>query len=221
MKTVSTLRKTAGKVSFLTGLAVITAIVALEILSQTTQGTGSILSPFSPSMSGHPIVQTILAISGMGLILVSFKLRESVTASLLSEAEALGASLEARNEAFTELERSIRERSTELTRVNHDLNVYKSVIEETSEGIILTDIFGTIEEVNNAFLKMTGFEREDLIGRNPRIMKSNRHDNGFFKDMWHAILNQGRWEGEVWDRKKDGSIYPKWLSIDTIRDEQG
>ena len=196
-------------------------IVALEMQSQSTSGIGSYLLPLSSSLTNHAMVQVILALAAMGFIVAGLKLWESAMASNLGKAEALSISLEAQKDALAELEKGIQERSTELTRANHELNVYKRVIEETSEGIIITDVGGTIQEVNNAYLAMTGFDKEELLGQNPRIMKSNRHDHGFFKDMWHAILNHGRWEGEIWDRKKDGTIYPKWLSIDTIRNEQG
>ena len=221
MKTVSSPRQTAGIVFFLAGLAAIAVVVTLEIRLYLLQGSNAHLLPASSAMPGHAIVQAILALAGIGFLTTGFKLRESATASLLSDAKTLHASLAAQTDAFTELEKNIRERGTELIRATHDLGVYKRIIEETSEGIIITDVSGIIQEVNNAYLMMTGFQREDLIGQNPRIMKSNRHDHGFFKDMWHAILNQGRWEGEIWDRKKDGNIYPKWLSIDTIRDDYG
>jgi diguanylate cyclase (GGDEF)-like protein/PAS domain S-box-containing protein len=221
LKTISALRKSAGKGCLLAGLAAMAAIVALEMQNQRTQGTNSLLFPELSSITNHPLIQILLALVGMVFIVAGLKFRESAMASILGQSEALSSSLEVQKEAFAELERNIQERSTELTRANHELNVYKRVIEETSEGIIITDVAGAIQEVNNAYLSMTGFSREELLGQNPRIMKSNRHDHGFFKDMWHAILNQGRWEGEIWDRKKDGTIYPKWLSIDTIRNEQG
>jgi diguanylate cyclase (GGDEF)-like protein/PAS domain S-box-containing protein len=220
MKTVSALGRTFGTASLLAGLAMMAAIVALEKQNQSLQSTVGILVPAMPFLT-RALVRIILSLAGMGFIVAGLKLRESAMESILGQAETLSSSLEAQKLTFADMERSIHERSIELTRANHELNVYKRVIEETSEGIIITDVAGDIQEVNNAYLAMTGFGREELLGQNPRIMKSNRHDHGFFKDMWHAILNHGRWEGEIWDRKKDGTIYPKWLSIDTIRNEKG
>ncbi|MGD9940094.1 MAG: putative bifunctional diguanylate cyclase/phosphodiesterase [Clostridia bacterium] len=202
-------------------MVAVVVLVVQELRLHFLSAPAGTMQPSSSYMLGHTIAQTIVALAGLALIAAGFRLREARTSALLGNAETLGSSLAAQREAFEELERNIRQRSDELTRANHDLNVYKRVIEETSEGIIITDVSGTIQEVNNAYLMMTGFNREDLLGKNPRIMKSNRHDHGFFKDMWHAILNHGRWEGEIWDRKKDGTLYPKWLSIDTIRDAQG
>jgi diguanylate cyclase (GGDEF)-like protein/PAS domain S-box-containing protein len=108
-----------------------------------------------------------------------------------------------------------------LAAIRRDLEIFKQVIEETSEGIIITDLNGAILHTNNAFATMSGFARDELIGCNPRKMRSERHGNDFFTDMWKSILSTGRWEGEIWDRRKDGSVYPKWLSIDTIRDSNG
>jgi diguanylate cyclase (GGDEF)-like protein/PAS domain S-box-containing protein len=221
LKTASTLGKNAGKASLLAGLASLAVIVAVELRSHPGQSAGGILPPVPASIPNHAMIQTILAAAGMILIIAGLKLWKPGIASGGIDTEALGSALATQKDAFARLERSIQERSDELTRANHELSVYKRVIEETSEGIIITDVSGIIQEVNNAYLAMTGFRREDLLGQNPRIMKSNRHDHGFFRDMWHAILNHGRWEGEIWDRKKDGTIYPKWLSIDTIRNEQG
>ena len=220
MKKTSALRQAAGTVSVLTGLAAGVAIIALQLYSRFPLGSES-SAKLVPSGSGYETAQTLIALIAIALVVAGFRLRESATRSLVRKAEALASSLASQKEAFVKLEKSIKQRSAELTRASHDLNMYKRVIEETSEGIIITDTAGTIQEINNAYLKMTGFKREDLLGKNPRIMKSSRHDDGFYKDMWHAILNHGRWEGEIWDRKKDGSIYPKWLSIDTIRDSHG
>jgi diguanylate cyclase (GGDEF)-like protein/PAS domain S-box-containing protein len=95
------------------------------------------------------------------------------------------------------------------------------VFESKSEGIVITDVEGTILHVNDAFCQITGYTREEVIGRNPRIMKSERHGKEFYKQMWQDILTKGFWQGEVWDRRKDGEIYPKWLSISAVKDDQG
>jgi diguanylate cyclase (GGDEF)-like protein/PAS domain S-box-containing protein len=91
----------------------------------------------------------------------------------------------------------------------------------TSDGIVLTDLQGNIVDVNPAFCEITGYSRADLLGRNPRLMKSDRHDAEFYRRMWHALAHDGRWQGEVWDRRRNGELYAKWLTIDTVRDERG
>jgi diguanylate cyclase (GGDEF)-like protein/PAS domain S-box-containing protein len=95
------------------------------------------------------------------------------------------------------------------------------IFEATSSGIVITDTEGLITDVNPAFCKAAGYPREELIGRNPRMMKSDRHDAGFYKAMWADLVERGHWEGEVWDRRKGGELYAKWLVIDAIRDEKG
>ena len=123
LKTVSSPRQTAGIVFFLAGLAAIAVVVTLEIRLYLLQGSNAHLLPASSAMPGHAIVQAILALAGIGFLTTGFKLRESATASLLSDAKTLHASLAAQTDAFTELEKNIRERSTELIRPTHDLGV--------------------------------------------------------------------------------------------------
>ena len=92
---------------------------------------------------------------------------------------------------------------------------------ESLEGIIVTDADGTILRVNRAFTENTGYSAEECIGRNPRMLKSNRHDAAFYQAMWQTLLATGRWEGEIWDRRKNGEVYPKWLIISAVKDAEG
>ncbi len=92
---------------------------------------------------------------------------------------------------------------------------------ESLEAMIVTDARGTILRVNQAFIDNTGYTPEECIGRNPRLLKSNRHDATFYQEMWQALLAAGRWEGEIWDRRKNGEVYPKWLSISAVKDADG
>ena len=101
------------------------------------------------------------------------------------------------------------------------LQLAHKVIENTSEGIVVTDPTGTIVDVNPAHLKTMGYSRDEVIGNNPRLWKSGRHDQTFYQNMWRKLLKDGIWEGEIWDRRKDGEVFPKWLSINAIKDDQG
>ena len=95
------------------------------------------------------------------------------------------------------------------------------VFESTAEGVTLTDVDGTIIAVNRAFEEITGYLEEEVLGRNPRILKSGRQDESFYRDLWATLRATGRWRGEIWNRRKDGEIYPAWMTISAVKDGQG
>jgi len=92
---------------------------------------------------------------------------------------------------------------------------------DANVGIIVTDASGMIERVNATFVKQTGYSIEEVIGNHSRLLKSGCQDEEFYKNMWNSILVSGEWEGEIWDRRKDGDIYPKFLTIRAIKDKAG
>ncbi|MDP2441054.1 EAL domain-containing protein [Rhodoferax sp.] len=110
---------------------------------------------------------------------------------------------------------------TERMRANESLQQAASVFGHTREGISITNANGTIVDVNEAFTRITGYSREDVIGRNPRILSSGRQDAEFYRTMWSTLTEQGHWSGEVWNRRKDGEVYAELLTISAIRDGQG
>ncbi len=113
---------------------------------------------------------------------------------------------------------------TEITRVKwleKNYGLAQKVIENSSEAVVFTDAQGLILDVNNAYQTITGYRREELIGKNPNVLKSGKHDRNFYQAMWAQIKTQGYWSGEVWDRRKNGEIYPKWLMINAMMDEEG
>ena len=95
------------------------------------------------------------------------------------------------------------------------------VFETTGEAILVTDAGARIVAVNPAFSRITGYAQDEVLGRNPRLLNSLRHDKAFFKAMWREIAATGEWAGEIWNRRKNGEIYPEWLSVSTVRDAQG
>ena len=101
-------------------------------------------------------------------------------------------------------------RTREQTR---ELQLAASVFASASEGITITDRRGTILNVNAAFSRLTGYSREEVIGRNPRLLSSGRQNAQFYQQMWQSISNTGSWQGEIWNRRKSGEIYPEWLTI--------
>jgi len=92
-----------------------------------------------------------------------------------------------------------------------------SVFDTTSEAIIVTDAANRILKVNPAFSFITGYTPEDVVGKDPKLLSSGRHEPLFYARMWETIVTEGCWQGEVWNRRKDGSVYPEWLSIVAVR----
>ncbi|MEK4147585.1 EAL domain-containing protein [Robertmurraya sp. FSL W8-0741] len=95
------------------------------------------------------------------------------------------------------------------------------VLENISEGVIVTDKDGNILSVNPAFELVTGYVEEEVCGHNPRIFQSGIHGSQFYHEMWNSVLTKGKWQGEIWNKKKNGDVYPEWLTISSIKDEKG
>ncbi|MFP3983668.1 MAG: EAL domain-containing protein [Desulfurivibrionaceae bacterium] len=92
---------------------------------------------------------------------------------------------------------------------------------EVENGIMITDREQIIQRVNRAFTRITGYEAEEVIGKKPTFLKSGQHSKAFYQQMWQEINEQGCWEGEIWNRKKGGGIYPEWLTISVVNNDQG
>lgn len=110
-----------------------------------------------------------------------------------------------------------------LTHINIEL--YSSMLEiianKIHEGVVVTDTSGTIIWVNPAFTSITGYSASEALGHNPRILKSNYHDQSFYKNLWESIFTIGFWESEIWNRRKSGEVYPEWISIYALKDKLG
>ncbi|MCW8820929.1 MAG: diguanylate cyclase [Sulfurovum sp.] len=101
------------------------------------------------------------------------------------------------------------------------LEMSSAVSEHTMDGVLITDCHNNIVHVNNAFLDITGYSLESVIGKNPKILKSGTHDKHFYQKIWHHLSLYGYWQGEITNRKKNGEIYIEWLSINTIKNAHG
>lgn len=102
-----------------------------------------------------------------------------------------------------------------------DLRLAAAVFDNSLEGIFITDVHGTIQATNTAVSRVTGYAKDELLGKNPRILQSGRHGRDFYAALWNSIKHTGQWQGEIWNRRKNGEIYPEWLSISAIRNETG
>jgi diguanylate cyclase (GGDEF)-like protein/PAS domain S-box-containing protein len=106
---------------------------------------------------------------------------------------------------------------TERKNIEEELRLYSLVLENSSEGMVVTDADNLIIAVNPAFTNITGYSFEEVRGKNPNMLKSGRHPPAFYQAMWSTINATGQWQGEIWDKRKDGEIHAKWLTINTIR----
>lgn len=110
---------------------------------------------------------------------------------------------------------------TERKRAMERLHLSDQVFKASREGIMITDANNRIVSINRAFTEITGYTEAEVLGRDPNLLKSGRQDKTFYKAMWDSIINQGGWQGEIWNKRKNGEIYPEWLSISGIRDKEG
>jgi diguanylate cyclase (GGDEF)-like protein/PAS domain S-box-containing protein len=101
------------------------------------------------------------------------------------------------------------------------LRIDAAILATTRDAVIITDLAAKILAVNPAFTEITGYDQAEVLGENPRLLSSGRHDRAFYQAMWASLLKTGHWQGEIWNRRKDGEIYPEWLTLTAVRNEQG
>ena len=112
----------------------------------------------------------------------------------------------------------VLEKAADLLRSER---IASDVFEHALEAILVAGRDGRIIKVNPAFTSTTGYTAEEAIGRNPSMLRSGRQDAAFYRRFWHALNTRGQWQGEIWNRRKNGEIYPEWLNIIAVLDEQG
>lgn len=116
---------------------------------------------------------------------------------------------------------AVKEDITLRKQSEDQLELATAVFDAASEAIMVCDEKNAIEMVNSSFTEITGFALEEVIGQSPSLLKSGRHNDAFYKEMIETLHTKGRWEGEIWNRRKNGEIYPQWLSIKTTLNEEG
>lgn len=110
---------------------------------------------------------------------------------------------------------------TQRKQADQALRLAANVFSHAREGILITDREANIVEVNQAFVHITGYSREEVLGKNPRLLNSGRQDKDFYAAMFHDLQTQGHWHGELWNRRKDGNVYAEMLTITAVRDGSG
>ncbi|QFY89585.1 EAL domain-containing protein [Magnetovirga frankeli] len=110
---------------------------------------------------------------------------------------------------------------TERVLAEREISLYANVIQHSSEAILITDHNNRIISVNQALMKYSGYSLEELKGQNPKVLSSGHTPRDVYRRMWASINQAGHWQGELWDRRKNGESYPKWVSISAIKNSQG
>ncbi len=110
---------------------------------------------------------------------------------------------------------------TERKLAEDKLRQLAAVVESTGEAVMVINADKNIIAINPAFTVITGYTEDDVLGNNPRILKSDKHDSDFYKTMWTAIESTGAWQGEIWDRRKNGEVFAAWQTISVVYDSGG
>jgi len=110
---------------------------------------------------------------------------------------------------------------TDRVNAEEKLRQSATVFENTAEGVIITNSDNNITAVNRAFSEITGYIEEEVLGKHPRLLKSERQERDFYYKMWGTIKSLGMWQGEIWDRRKNGEVYPAWATITALHDDEG
>ena len=108
---------------------------------------------------------------------------------------------------------------TERQVMQEKLQQAATVFESTAEGVMITDPQQRIVAVNRAFSEITGFSEAEALGQTPRLLASGQHDSAFYSALWHQLEDEGHWQGEIWNRRKNAEIYPEWLTINVVRNK--
>jgi diguanylate cyclase (GGDEF)-like protein/PAS domain S-box-containing protein len=109
---------------------------------------------------------------------------------------------------------------TQRKTLEADLRVAATAF-DCQEGIVVTDPKLTILRVNRAFSGLLGYSAQEAVGQTPKLLQSGRHDKAFYSAMWADIVHHGAWQGEIWNRRKNGEVFPEWLSISVVRNDEG
>ncbi|MCG5513638.1 EAL domain-containing protein [Ectothiorhodospira shaposhnikovii] len=110
---------------------------------------------------------------------------------------------------------------TDRIRTEERLRLADRVFQAAAEGIMVTDVQRRIVAVNPAFTEITGYSEQEALGQTPKLLRSGRHDESFYEALMQQLHDSGNWRGEIWNKRKDGTLYPEWLTISVVRDDQG
>ncbi|WML50499.1 PAS domain S-box protein [Neobacillus sp. PS3-34] len=101
------------------------------------------------------------------------------------------------------------------------LSLETKIMENVGQSMMVTNTKGMIEKVNRAFTKVTGYQADEVVGKNPNILQSGKHDQTFYQKMWDSVQKRGYWQGEIWNKRRNGEVYLEWLTISEVKNDAG
>ena len=195
-------------------------VAALELARRADSPQLIVLDVMMPGMSGIEVLRQLRAEPVTRDIPAIFVSADTSEQSQL-EGLDLGADDYLTKPVVTSILQARVRNILQRKRAETQLRLAAHVFEHSGEAIVVTDRDNRIIEVNPAFTRMTGYLPEEVRGQNPRILSSGRATPEEYRSMWQAIQEQGFWQGEMWDRRKDGNVYPKLLTISVVRSQRG
>lgn len=126
-----------------------------------------------------------------------------------------------RQDEIGEITGSFNKMAETISESEKSMRLAASIYQSNSDAILVTDEHNLIVDVNPAFTRISGHTREEVLGKDPKVMQSGRHDKDFYRQMWETLLDKGQWQGEIWDRHKDGGAYIKAMNIVVLKHDDG
>lgn len=201
---------------------------AASITIDLTRELSSIRHTKNMLMLGHILLQIVLFFS-INWLIRRF-MRPIVKLQSAMESMQLSGSMEqfvpveleqGRQDEAGKLGMAFNKMAEALSDSERTMKLSAAIYQSNADAIVVTDENNLIVDVNPAFTRITGFALNDVIGKNPRIMQSGKHDEEFYRNMWQTILNEGHWQGKIWDKSKNGEIRAKLARITAIRRADG
>jgi len=124
-------------------------------------------------------------------------------------------------QALRSSNRNLKQRIDELHRTQANLRLYATLFNSAAEGMVITDPNARVLVANPAFTSITGYNFEEIRSRSPSLLSSGRHSKSFYNEMWKNLGQRGKWQGEIWNRRKNGEMFPEWLSISAVHNSEG
>lgn len=155
------------------------------------------------------------------LIWFAKKIIDRQRAALQESNRLLESRVRDRTQAMEASNEKLRAEVVERIRAETDLRLAATVFESTGEGVVIADREQKVLAVNRAFTSITGYTAAEVVGGTPRVLRSGRQSEAFYLAMWESLAETGQWMGELWNRRKNGEVYPEWLSVSAVRDDDG